>query len=704
MATATEQSGVTARDGKAFTFTRNRGSGTAEFFPGAGARIRFASADTDTLSLPGLPAGLLQQGDLVTVAYKGTTVFHGSVATITERHGRGTDLVEDVTAEGPWGAMSRLVFRQAWAVGGDGAQMTRLSSRLVLNTTPEGAGQDMTAQVREIASYAAGMLGFEASDADIDAGSQVLPPDEARDITCADAIRRTLRFFPQTICRFDYSDDAPALHVEIPPASPSQASYIASIPKTQRTVTRTAHPVERVDIATSDADTSIEGSPVRAFSHQVYPPYPSGVADTPDTLHVFMPLEKGGASSTWESLDVNVLAENDSVYGSINFWIRNHPALAGFQYLPPGQAYSGTGNMVAFNGQLTPATLPYPRLTDTTVGDLERFGLHAEVVRLTLPVKIYTPDKEESQVLTLDYVCTDATGRTYTRQTGSSSTAGETLPDGLAEAIYRQRSGAVTAVDMTVRLEASLPTLGDALLEAGETLYLQDFEVDCYDLTARLHFGKPAFLSPEDMRDLLLGFRQRAFAANAPDRGDPDEAQDAEDVGGVQPLKSSSTVVSSVAKATVQGTAGQGKIVLEAAQVDEGNTIATAKLTFTDAEGEEKEVQILGSEDVAIPPGGGDANVAADPDASVKVDGKEIYASVRTDDGTGTLLVGLSESAPPEPEGSEGYCNSVSADGRDQQDPENDISGDGHSGGGGSINAPDNNSISRDPCKKEPST
>ena len=118
MANVSEQSDVTARTGRPFVFTRTR-DGDEEFFPGAGARLRFASSDTDTLTLPGLPPGTIEPGDLVTVAYKGTTVFRGTVATIAERHGRGTDLVEDVTVEGPWGLMSRLVYRQTWAVGAE---------------------------------------------------------------------------------------------------------------------------------------------------------------------------------------------------------------------------------------------------------------------------------------------------------------------------------------------------------------------------------------------------------------------------------------------------------------------------------------------------------------------------------------------------------------------------------------------------------
>ena len=656
MANASEQSAVAARAGRPFTFTRKRGNATAEFFPGAGARLRFASNDTDVLSLPGLPVGMLARNDVVIVQYRGTTVFRGTVATRVERQGRGTDRVEDVTVEGPWGLMARLVFRQEWKVAGaNGAVVGASCSRLVLNQDALGVPQDMTAQVREIASYAAAKCGFAYAAANVDAGAQQLPADEARDITCAAAIMRTLRFFPQTVCRFDYAPATPAFLVSIPPASPTPAAYLASIPMTQRTYARTAHPVVGVDIATEGFDlVTGDGeadATLRSFSHQT-----AGETDSVDTLHIFLPLAKGSSSTSWESLDVETI--DASTYTNINFWIQHHPALAGYS-----TALSAT-NRVEFaasgSSNITPSPLPWPRLTSTTVGDLRRFGLHAEVVRMTGTFKLVTPDKEESVVLTLDWVCTDATTRTYTRQTGSSSTAGETLPAGLAAAILAQRGGEVTGEEATIRLGDAFPTLGDADVvpdgAGSQALYLQSFEVDCYDLTARLHFGRPAHLSPEDMRDLLLGFRQRGFASNAPNRNEPDADDNMDDQGGVQPITSSSSVVSSAKKATFTGGANTGnRIILDTdaagaqVQVVDGNSktitlnphalaandmMQVHTLTYTDGSGQVQTIKVLATDNAAIPPGGGGGS-GEDPDAPDFSEGitgnKTVVAAIRYD-------------------------------------------------------------------------
>lgn len=662
MSVVSAQSGIAARTGKPFTFQRTRSGTTEEFYPAAGARLHFASCDTDTLSLPGLPVGLLTTGDVVTVQYNGTTVFKGTVATRIERQGRGTDRVEDVTVEGPWGLMARLVFRQEWKVTGSGGTVGENTSHLILNQSSLGVLQNISAQITEIANYASGMISG-MSVGTISAGTTQLPPDEARDLTCAAAIMRELRYFPQTICRFDYgtSNGTPALQVSIPPENPSAASYLATIPKTQRSYTRTSHPVVGVDICTQDWDVVTGNnnvdSTMRAFSHQT-----AGIVNSIDTLHVYMPLAPGNSSTTWESLDVETI--DASTYSNINFWIQHHPALAGY-------STSGT-NKVSFANpgeqNITMSPTGYPRLTNTTVGDLRRFGLNAEAVRMTASFKLETPEKEELVVLTLDWVGTTATTRTYTRQTGSSSTAAETLPEGLAQAILDQRGGELMAEEVTIRLGDSFPTIGDADVvtenNVSQVLYLQNFEVDCYGLTATLHFGRPAFLSPEDMRDLLLGFRQRGFASNVPNRAEPDADDNMEDVGGVQPLKSSSTTISSIAKATIKTDDG-GKIVLDSGKVKEG-TMSVRKLTLEHEDGTSEEVQYLATSDAKIQHG-------------EKEDSED-------DDEGGD---------------EDEYCNDISQDDIDGTGG-NEISG--GLGGGGGADPQGGNDISKWPCKKDGET
>ena len=154
--TAAENIAIAPRAGKAFTFTRKRGNATAEFFPGAGSSLHFANRDTDTFTARGLPAGLLQAGDEVTVDYNGAVVFRGDVKTIVDRHGRGDERVQDVTVAGPWDRLNRLVFRQKWGAG----NLEFSSSRVILGQTAAGLAQTMAEQLAEIAGFAAGPCGI----------------------------------------------------------------------------------------------------------------------------------------------------------------------------------------------------------------------------------------------------------------------------------------------------------------------------------------------------------------------------------------------------------------------------------------------------------------------------------------------------------------------------------------------------------------
>ena len=202
--TAAENTSIAPRANRAFKFLKN---GTTPFFPGAGTRLHFANRDVDTLVARDLPAGLLQAGDKVTVQYKGSgswvTVFVGDVDRIVDARGKGDTRVQTVTVAGPWGKMNRLVFRQTWSIAGagtGGAALEISTSRVILGQTAAGSEQTMKQQLGEILSFAAAKCGFSYDADDIDALAQCLPLDEARDITCADAVRRELRFFPSASC------------------------------------------------------------------------------------------------------------------------------------------------------------------------------------------------------------------------------------------------------------------------------------------------------------------------------------------------------------------------------------------------------------------------------------------------------------------------------------------------------------------------
>lgn len=608
--TAADNTSIAPRANRAFKFLKN---GTTPFFPGAGTRLHFANRDVDTLVAQGLPAGLLQSGDTVTVQYNNgsgsyVTVFVGEVDRIVDRHGRGTERVQDVTVAGPWSKLNRLVFRQTWSVAGagtGGAALTISSSRVILNQDATGAAQSMAEQLDEILTYACSKCGI--SKGTVSALAQVLPADEARDITCADAIRRELRFFPKRIVRFNYAS-GPAIQI-VDTSSGSIAAYVANVPKTARVFEYNAHPISCVCVDVDTTDIFLGGARL-GDTRQVYPA--DGNTDALDCLHVTVPLERGSASTTTESFESVTEDIPSNIATNAAWWGQKHPRLA--------RAVQNGDTITITNGTRSPSR--YPRIAKSTKGEIEAAGLQCEVSRFTCDCKIVSADDEEENIkLTMDFLTTNATGteqnpKTYTWQTGSSYVAGETLPAGLAQALFEQRSQSLLSERMTIRLGDAFPKVGDKDVVDGETVYLQSFDVDCYDLTAQLSFGQPEHLSAEDMKSLLNGFRQRGYATTAKLRKNKaDEDADEEPApGGIPPISSSEWSPGTKVKATIKKSGGgtikmdassAGTIDLQTTHVGSGKTAQFRDLKYTDSNGQQQTIKVLSTEAATIPPGGG---------------------------------------------------------------------------------------------------
>lgn len=655
--TAAENTSLAPRASRAFTFLKNG----AEFFPGAGTRLHFANRDVDTLVAQGLPAGLLQAGDAVTVQYNGATVFSGEVDRIVDRHGRGSERVQDVTVTGPWSKLSRLVFRQSWSVAGAGTNgdaLTISSSRVILNQKANGAAQSMKDQLDEILDYACPKC--EISKGTVSALTQVLPADEARDITCADAIRRELRFFPKRIVRFNYANGQSIEIVDT--SSGSVAGYVASVPKTERVYEYNAHPVSCVDVCVDTTDIFLGGERL-GDTHQYYPDN-ENLLDSVDCLHVTVQLERGSASTTTESFVSITEPIPSDIATNAEWWGQKHPRLA--------RAVENGDTIYITNGTRYPSN--FQRIAKSTKGEIEAAGLQCEVSRFTCDCKIVSDDDEEENIkLTMDFLTTNATGtaqnpKTYTWQTGSSYVAGETLPANLAQALFEQRSQSLLSERMTIRLGDVFPKIGDKDVVDGETVYLQSFDVDCYDLTAQLSFGQPEHLSAEDMKSLLNGFRQRGYATTAKLRKNKaDEDADEEDApGGIPPISSSEWAPGTKVKTTIKKliaanrSASTKSIVLDSTAIPqdcESGKIAVHEFSYIDKNGDTQAYHGLFCDDI-------DLSDLGKIIKSTRMDpvGGEMAIVLTYTDGTSDTFVLSGLQGPPGSDGQDGETPEITAE------------------------------------------
>ena len=543
-----------------FSFTRLRatapGDGAAvRFLPPAGARLRFVSRAADTLEMPGLPHGFLQAGDEVMAWYNGAVVFRGSVSKWTERLGRGGEHLDDVVAKGPWDLLERLVYTQSWTVTGG----TTNTSRVVLNQASNGGAASVAATLRGIAEYAAGRSGgvFGAAPASADdatLAAVTLPFDETRDVTCAQAVARVLRFFPETVSKFDYSNSYAAQKLRFfRPDLSTDAAWTAAVPATAVAKSYDAHPCVGVDIEVETTG-AINDSTYTSVIHQT-----AGNTSSPDCLRAYLPLAGTETRTTYQKLETVTEALPQDL-NDASWWKSKHPRLANILQadIAISQA-SRSGAADAAN---------YPRISSNGARELDEAGLHARVETFTCRASVKyrateaaggdIVDEEQNILLSMQFVTTNAAAGTHTYKwrTSRERTSGETLPSGLAAAILAQRGGSLSSATLSVRLGQSLPSVGDAYCG----LALQQVDVDCASLTAECAFGRPEYIEAGDMRSLLSGFRSRVTTRHDRRRTGASSGDDpVVDAGGVMPLSATEFAPGAKARAgvrrTVSGTA-----------------------------------------------------------------------------------------------------------------------------------------------------
>ncbi|MDR1255763.1 MAG: hypothetical protein LBJ94_02470 [Puniceicoccales bacterium] len=117
-------------------------------------------------------------------------------------------------ASGAWWFLENLIYQQAWKMPVDSqdpdSQLTNVyKGHVILGQDLSGEKITIGAQIADIVNYAHS-CGANLALGEIDIAVQI-PFDECKDLSCADAIRRLLRWVPDTACFIDYSTTVPEI-------------------------------------------------------------------------------------------------------------------------------------------------------------------------------------------------------------------------------------------------------------------------------------------------------------------------------------------------------------------------------------------------------------------------------------------------------------------------------------------------------------
>lgn len=363
----------------------------------------------------------------------GTTFTCRFVGRITEipRSANGTAEELFYRASGPWWWLEQISYMQQFRHMVDATHTLANVTypRVVLGQSDAGAQIDYGAQIAAVIDYAVS-VGAPFVKGTIDTLT-VMPYSEHTNLRCADAIRQCLRFFPDTVCWFDYDNRVagvpiPKMHCR-KPANLSTAS-IAILNAAPNSISMTP----RYDLQVPgvkvfyDALSTLNGQSYRSVSTDS-----AGTTTDPRAVPLLWELE--GSNIETISQAITVAAYPASPYTDKAFWRSLVPFLADI-----ADADLVISSVTRAGG--------YPLIETNYVTDgqitqwmIDTHALHAHEETWTATVQYIRKnagavEASEKKTVRVKLLSTDGVTRTYTAL--ASQTAGESVPTGIAAALY----------------------------------------------------------------------------------------------------------------------------------------------------------------------------------------------------------------------------------------------------------------------------
>ena len=603
-------------------------SGTTKSFSDWGLsnlrRNRVSQAqDTVSFSCPGPydATELFPYGSIITISFQpdvGATVpwFYGKVIQVP-RSGSGSEESMDYVLAGPWWFLDNLVFQQEWEAGNpdydpedpgtEEPTIPYFKSRVILGQTTTGTRQTSGQVISDVINYAI------ASGAPVQLGTiepdLQIPFDEQNDITCAEAIRRMLRWSPDAIAWFDYSTSPyPTFHCARRSALQSLAIALSGVegsqPSALSVMPRPDIQVPAVVLKFEQTNT-INGVDYESVTTQKFPLTATGR----EFAALTATLQLAGTQAT--ILSQKIKAKTIDLIAD-NFWIAHD------------DTYLTTDTMVhaVQAGTHIPAVPPY--WNELIEGQIQDWmtGVHFQEVIYTAIALVTIYDnaahdhiiKKELKALSCKIIATDACGvipppgeKTQTYQRVTSLVAGETVPVGLAESIYNslnplQYDGKITLteeecglalalseVEGRARLGFTLNLSGGLAAWATMNALIQQIEEDVDSGITTISFGPPEQLSVQDLMEFLRANRGRGVAFSYQKRVD---GQSASGSGGAIELSGPTPLFNTA------GASGQTKLLVVTDDTRKINLdpAAIAALTSAVTELKIKEVAVCDNE------------------------------------------------------------------------------------------------------------
>lgn len=480
------------------------------------------------------------------------TWFTGWVTSLP-RSASGGDESLSVRLSGPWYWLEQMVFESGWTYTQNGAKplIVGYTSHLLLNSGGNGLITTGT-QIRAVLQYVLDMFTADGREAPFQIGAITpviyAPIDEVRDLSCAEVIRKQLRWHPDAVCWFDSSTVPPTFHcksraelvaVDLPIATTKDSGRVSRWSLTPR------YDLVRPSVAIRyETKSTIDGRDTLRITDDIYPIGKTG--REPGALTATVDLQGAKTTTARASLTVETIPIDLKAAAALAWWKRkipelNNPAIGAITINKVGRVrrnLDGTTTDLANGGSLPNEVIegqvaPWMTINNTSIS--------AQQERVSIEVKYAVYDGDSTQAgatkmsevnkpFTYSYDLVTTDGLTGDYSTIATFESGDPQPLGLAQALFSivqvlhfDGDIELTEVDLgdrgpvgvgnVVNLSNGLPEW--AAMRALVQTQREDFDRGVTTLTV----GPPAHLGVTDLAELLRVNRTRMRFTNSGAQG-----------------------------------------------------------------------------------------------------------------------------------------------------------------------------------------
>lgn len=479
-------------------------------------------------------APIWEPGSRVVIRRDGVPEFEGTVQLIPVVASGRVEGQRYLLANA-WADLNGLVYQQEWYLQVDPENPEEslvggLQSRVVLFQGVNGSKVSLGAQIADVVAYAASCGVPIQLAPGVEDSLPVTPPyDEGLDITCAEAIRKALRWAPDAVTWWDYTTSPPTLHVGRRNALPVAEVALQGPPLTDLNITP-RHDLQAPGVVLKYE--RVHSANGRSWREVIRDVVPAGADERiPGTLVATIDLE--GSSVAHSSCTIVV---RPFLPAAVNWWRDRDPTLRdpnvtvnrldpnfvltaeGGTEMGPSKPEGGdawtqwTGELV--KGQIASWMLGPGKVAVSVQVHSECDYAYARQAPEVVP----TYKTMFHQPLSARATLTNLTSGTYT--TLESSSPAEDIPVGIAQQLFDavgtlHFEGEITLVGE----EVAGPSIGQRLNITGGRpewatagALIQSVDDDIETGTRTLSFGPATHLGPADLIELLRFNRQRRIS------------------------------------------------------------------------------------------------------------------------------------------------------------------------------------------------